>query len=148
MPVQSVSRHHLMDLKSNVNMASIAIWNWNNKPGQGDNMNNGFQFINSTFHVPVFNDADGNKIKDNISRRISVWPTGGWRLWTSLPSRRKSNQAIQLDRMSTSLIHSPNAMFEATFLKGLQRNGKLWLQYLGTKTMNWQNPYCNLIQRG
>ena len=39
-----------------------------NKPGQGDNMNNGFQFINFMPSIfPVFQrDADGNKIKDNV----------------------------------------------------------------------------------
>ena len=53
-------------LKSNVNMAYSYMEL--NKPGQGDNMNNGFQFINFMPSIfPVFQrDADGNKIKDNV----------------------------------------------------------------------------------
>lgn len=48
-------------LKSNVNMAYSYMEL--NKPGQGDNMNNGFQFINFMPSIfPVFQrDADGNK---------------------------------------------------------------------------------------
>lgn len=63
-------------LKSNVNMAYSYMEL--NKPGQGDNMNNGFQFINFMPSIfPVFQrDADGNKIRIMWSEdicMIMVW---------------------------------------------------------------------------
>ncbi|WP_255461599.1 hypothetical protein [Bacteroides sp. CACC 737] len=61
MPVPNLSQDITSWLKSNVNMAYSYMEL--NKPGQGDNMNNGFQFINFMPSIfPVFQrDADGNK---------------------------------------------------------------------------------------
>lgn len=124
-------------LKSNVNMAYSYMEL--NKPGQGDNMNNGFQFINFMPSIfPVFQrDADGNKIKDNV--------VGGYLYDYGMaegygrPYASGVNPAgaIQLDKNEyQSHSFNGNAMFEATFLKDFKGTVNFGLQYLGTKTMN------------
>lgn len=115
-----------------------------NKPGQGDNMNNGFQFINFMPSIfPVFQrDADGNKIKDNV--------VGGYLYDYGMaegygrPYASGVNPAgaIQLDKNEyQSHSFNGNAMFEATFLKDFKGTVNFGLQYLGTKNNELTNPY-------
>lgn len=129
-------------LKSNVNMAYSYMEL--NKPGQGDNMNNGFQFINFMPSIfPVFQrDADGNKIKDNV--------VGGYLYDYGMaegygrPYASGVNPAgaIQLDKNEyQSHSFNGNAMFEATFLKDFKGTVNFGLQYLGTKNNELTNPY-------
>jgi len=129
-------------LKSNVNMAYSYMEL--NKPGQGDNMSNGFQFINFMPSIfPVFQrDADGNKIKDNV--------VGGYLYDYGMaegygrPYASGVNPAgaIQLDKNEyQSHSFNGNAMFEATFLKDFKGTVNFGLQYLGTKNNELTNPY-------
>ena len=129
-------------LKSNINMAYSYMEM--NKPGQGDNMNNGFQFVNfmpSLF--PVFQrDENGNKIKDNV--------VGGYMYDYGMaegygrPYASGVNPAgaIQLDKNEyQSHSFNGNAMFEATFLKDFKATVNMGLQYLSTKNNELTNPY-------
>jgi len=129
-------------LKSNVNLA-YSYLNYN-APGQTDNMNNGFQFVNympSLF--PVFQrDADGNKIKDTVVGGYLYdygIASGSGRAYAS---GINPAGAIQLDKNETT-THDFNgtSMLEARFLKNFKATVNFGLQYYGNINNDLTNPY-------
>lgn len=129
-------------LRTNFNM-SYAYMKTNN-PGQTDNMNNGFQFVNYMPPIfPVFErDANGNKIEDTV--------IGGYRydygmsLGSGRPYASGINPAgaVQLDkRKTTTHQFSGNGMAEIRFLKDFKFTTNLGLQYYNSNLANLTNPY-------
>jgi TonB-linked SusC/RagA family outer membrane protein len=128
-------------LKSTLNMTYSRMAT--NNPGQTDNMNNGFQFVNfmpSLFPV-FYHDADGNLEKDD--------KVGGYRYdYGNDPYARTYGGginpagAIQLDKRQTEYnLFSGNYLVEARFLKDFKLTANLGVQYMGYKTNDLTNPY-------
>ncbi|WP_320052034.1 SusC/RagA family TonB-linked outer membrane protein [uncultured Acetobacteroides sp.] len=129
-------------MKSTLNM-SYAYMEKNN-PGQEDNMNNGFQFVNfmpSLF--PVFQrDAKGNKIPDTIlggdKYDYGMYQDYG----RSYASGINPAGAIKLDKNKTiSHQFNGNANIEARFLTNFKFTANLGMQYRGEKLDALTNPY-------
>lgn len=129
-------------LKSTLNLAYA---NLNvNQPGQTDNMNNGFQFVNFMPALfPVFErDADGNKISDdNVGGYLYDY---GMNLGYGRPYASGVNPAgaIYLDKTETNLNQfNGNLMLEARFLKDFKATVNLGMQYYGSQYNELTNPY-------
>ena len=129
-------------LKSTLNLAYANMTS--NQPGQTDNMNNGFQFVNfmpSLF--PVFErDADGNKIEDNIIGGYLY--DYGMNVGQGRPYASGVNPAgaIYLDKNETvSNMFNGNLSLEARFLKDFKATVNFGMQYLGIDNNDLTNPY-------
>ncbi|WP_455587358.1 SusC/RagA family TonB-linked outer membrane protein [Bacteroides sp.] len=129
-------------LKSNMNLAYSYMES--NAPGQTDDANNGFQFVNfmpSMF--PVFErDENGNKIEDNVVGGYKY--DYGMRYGNGRPYGAGINPAgaVLLDRKLTkSHQFNGSAMLEARFLKDFKLTANLGMQYLGISIDGLTNPY-------
>jgi len=129
-------------LSGNLNM-SYAYHTMNN-PGQGDNMNSGFQFVNGVPPIyPVFfRDADGNKVWDS---KINDWKydygdTPGY----DRPFGHGINPAgaLRLDK----LLHNYHdfsvfSRWEVEFYKDLKFSANVGYQYYGQTSTSMTNMF-------
>lgn len=115
-----------------------------NQPGQTDNMNNGFQFVNFMPSLyPVFErDEDGNKIPDEVVGGYLY--DYGMNIGYGRPYASGINPAgaINLDEnKTTSNQFNGNLMLEARFLNDFKATANLGMQYLGQNNNDLTNPY-------
>lgn len=142
------------NVRSNIN-ANVTSWltstmnlsyanMTSNQPGQTDNMNNGFQFVN--FMPPLFpvfeRDAEGNKIPDEVVGGYLY--DYGMNIGYGRPYASGVNPAgaINLDENKTvSNQFNGNLMLEARFLKDFKVTANVGMQYLGQQYNDLTNPY-------
>lgn len=129
-------------LKSNIAMSYAYMKT--NKPGQTDNANNGFQFVNSMPSLfPVFErDKDGNIVQDDKigGNKYDYGMNSGYQR----PFGGGLNPAGALLLDKNEIIGNQfngNAMLEARFLKHFKATANFGLQYLGQAQNRLTNPY-------
>jgi TonB-linked SusC/RagA family outer membrane protein len=115
-----------------------------NQPGQADDMNNGFQFVNYMPSIyPVYErDADGNIVFDNITGKNKYdygMGEGYERPYASGINPVGSNQ-LDVDETISHQI-SGNANFEVSFLKDFKFKSINGFQYLQSTNSTLDNPY-------
>ncbi|MDR2684011.1 MAG: SusC/RagA family TonB-linked outer membrane protein [Prevotellaceae bacterium] len=129
-------------LSGNLNIAYA--YNITNSPGQGDNMNSGFQFVNGIPPIyPVFlRDENGEKVLDA--------QTGGYRYdYGDEPGYRRAfglgiNPAgsLRLDKLKTAYHNLvANSQWEVDFYKDLKFSATVGYQYAGVTSEELTNPY-------
>ena len=115
-----------------------------NNPGQTDNSNNGFQFVNFMPALfPVFErDADGNRIPDTVVGGYLY--DYGMNIGNGRPYGSGVNPAgaVQLDkRESNTNQFNGNLQLEARFLKDFKATVNLGMQYYNNREDELTNPY-------
>ncbi len=131
-------------LKGNLNM-SYSYAKLNN-PGQGDNMNNGFAYVNGIPAIyPVFQrDADGYIMPETTAGLSgNAYDYGMYQNTARLfGSGINPAGAIQLDKSNT-ITHqfTGNAMLQATIIKGLKVTANFGVQYNSSLGSSLTNPF-------
>lgn len=127
-------------LKGNVNMAYT--YAETNQPGQGDNMNNGFQFVNFMPPIyPVFQrDAAGNIVQDPLlgGNKFDYGMYAGY--GRTYAAGVNPAGALKLDKDRT-IQHdfTGSAMLEVQFYKDLKLTTNVGLQYIGANNADLTN---------
>ncbi len=127
-------------LKGNVNMTYSYLEA--NSPGQGDNANNGFQFVNfaPSIYGVFARDAAGNKIPN---KRVGGYEYDYGDTW-SRPYSFGINPAgaLQLDKNNT-VAHqiTANSMLEARFFEHFKATANVGFQYYGAVNGELTNKY-------
>ncbi len=128
-------------LKGNVNMTYTYLES--NTPGQGDNQNNGFQFVNFMPSVyGVFQrDVNGDKeLDEKIGGGKYGYDYGTW----GRPYAFGINPAgaLQLDKENLKSHQlTANSMIEAKFFDKFKATANVGLQYIGSLESSLVNPY-------
>jgi len=129
-------------LNGNINIAYA--YNIQNMPGQRDNMNSGFQYVNGMPPIyPVFlRDADGNKVWDD---KINDWKYDyGDEMGYSRPYGWGINPAgaLQLDRLRHT-YHNLVAQtrWEVELYKDLKFSATVGYMYIGQTSEELTNPF-------
>ncbi|HRS68467.1 MAG TPA: SusC/RagA family TonB-linked outer membrane protein, partial [Paludibacteraceae bacterium] len=127
-------------LKGNVNMAYT--YAETNQPGQGDNMNNGFQFVNFMPPIyPVFQrDAAGNIVQDPLlgGNKFDYGMYAGY--GRTYAAGVNPAGALQLDKdRTTQHDFTGSAMLEIQFYKDLKLTTNVGLQYVGANNADLTN---------
>lgn len=127
-------------LKGNLNMAYT--YAETNQPGQSDNMNNGFQFVNFMPAIyPVFQrDAQGNIVQDPLlgGNKFDYGMYSGY--GRTYAAGVNPAGALQLDKdRTTQHDFTGSAMLEIQFYKDLKLTTNVGLQYVGANNADLTN---------
>lgn len=129
-------------LKANLNMGYT--YSSLNNPGQGDNMNNGFAYVNgipAIYPVYLYNE-DGTIQVDprtgNYAYDYGMSEGGGRGFGAGI----NPAGSLLYDKQKTQQHHFVgSAMFEVKFYKDLKFIANMGVQYLGANTSELTNPY-------
>lgn len=127
-------------LKGNLNMAYT--YAETNQPGQSDNMNNGFQFVNFMPSIyPVFQrDAQGNIVQDPLlgGNKYDYGMYSGY--GRTYAAGVNPAGALKLDKNKTTQHDfTGSAMLEIQFYKDLKLTTNVGFQYIGANNADLTN---------